>query len=282
MTRLDEDTKVYLEMFKNKNFTEQDFVSFLLPLLCKNGAHKINEDELIKKLYYYYANPRFRELFTDICPSRGTLDKEVDIHNGLYREKYFSGCIIWDSMNSNVLHLHYDRNIDLSKYESMLSENGIMLMHEMAQDLATRNKTESYSRHKMVIYGCDPNKEYTLVRGQHGTNTLSWELLTDGNIKTITYPNPEELKHCFFDSPLSPNYKVQLGQNVITSACLENASYAVMQGLCDREIKYLEVFTNLSDFEQLSKISDIANAVHTEEDNLLTEEEPYVRKLVLK
>lgn len=256
MTRLNEDTKMYLEMLKKRNFTEHDFVGLLLPLLCKNGVHKINEDELIKKLYYYYDNPRFRELFVDICLSMGTfLDKKVDIHNGLYREKYVSGCIVYDSMNPSILHLHYDRNMDLSKYESKLSEDGIMLMHEMAQDLAVMNKVESYSRYKMVIYNCDPNKDYTLVRGTNGINTLSWELLTDGDIKT----NPEDLKHCFFDSPLSPNYKVQLGQNVIASAHLENASYAVMQGLCDREIKYLEVFTNSSDFEQLSKISDIAN-----------------------
>lgn len=282
MTKLNEDTEKYLELFKKKNFTEHDFVGLLLPLLCKNGVRKINEDELRKKLYYYYQNPKFKELFIDICLSRGTLDKEIDIHNGLYQEKFFGRNVIWDSMNPNVLHLHYGRDIDLSRYESELSENGILLMHKMAEELGIRNKIELDSKNKMIIYGCDPNNSYTLIRGKYRGNILSWELLTDGEIKNITYPNPKELEHCFFDSPDSPKNKVQLEQNLIASVSLENASYAVMQGLSNGKIQHSKVFTNLTDFEQLSQISDIANTEYMVDDNILTKDEPYVRRLVLK
>ncbi len=56
MTKLDNNAKQKLELFQEPTFTEHEFVAILLPLLCKNGIHQINEQELSKKLYYYYKN----------------------------------------------------------------------------------------------------------------------------------------------------------------------------------------------------------------------------------
>lgn len=53
----------------------------------------------MKKLYYYYKNNDYEELFRDITLTRGSLDNQVDIYDGLFREKFFS----WDSMRGEPL-----------------------------------------------------------------------------------------------------------------------------------------------------------------------------------
>ena len=102
MAKLNNDTSKYLEMFHDPIFTEHDFVAILLSLLCKNGVYQISEQQLAKKLYYYYKNEDYKELFQEICLTRGSLDNQVDIHDGLYQEKFFSGNIFWDSMGGEI------------------------------------------------------------------------------------------------------------------------------------------------------------------------------------
>ena len=93
MSKLNNDTQRYLEMFHDPIFTEYEFVAILLPLLCKNGIYQISEEQLAKKLYYYYKNDNYKELFQEIGLTKGAIDNQVDIHDGLYREKIFSGSI---------------------------------------------------------------------------------------------------------------------------------------------------------------------------------------------
>lgn len=46
MSAINKDTEKYLERFSETKFTEHDFLELFLPLLCQNGIHKINEEEL--------------------------------------------------------------------------------------------------------------------------------------------------------------------------------------------------------------------------------------------
>ena len=56
---------------------------------------KLVKNNLQKKLYYYYKNNDYKELFQDIILTKGALDNQVDIHDGIYREKFFSGNIFF-------------------------------------------------------------------------------------------------------------------------------------------------------------------------------------------
>lgn len=131
-----------LETFSEKQFTEHDFVALLLPLLCQNGIYRIDEENLEEKLYYYYENKEFEELFQEIVPVRGVNEMKLNLYDGLYREKYFSGNIWFEQLHSNVLNLTYDKDIDLSRYEHYLSEDGKLKIRQMAKELATRYKAE--------------------------------------------------------------------------------------------------------------------------------------------
>lgn len=282
MTELNNDTKKYLELFQDPTFTEHEFVAILLPLLCKNGIFQISEQQLAKKLYYYYKNNDYKELFSDITLTRGALDNQVDIHEGLYREKFFSGSIFWDSMCGEPLNLRYDSNIDLSIYEKNLSDDGKLKIRKMAEELSIRKKVEQKSKHPLYIYGVNPNQTYTLVHGKSLTNLLSFELITDGEISAIEYSETKGDGRYYYESPMYPNEYRTLKDNKVAYVNLKNASFAIRQGLCNDEIRYCIANTEILDPKVLERIMDIANQKYDSNDFSLTEQAPYVKKLVLK
>lgn len=282
MTELNNDTKKYLELFRDPTFTEHEFVAILLPLLCKNGIFQISEQQLAKKLYYYYKNNDYKELFSAIALTRGALDNQVDIREGLYREKFFSGSIFWDSMRGEPLNLRYDPNIDLSIYEQHLSEDGKLKIRKMAEELSIRKKVEQKSKHPIYIYGVNPNQTYILVHGKSLINLLSFELITDGEISAIEYSETKGDGCYFYESPMDPNEYRTLKDNKVAYVNLKNASFAIRQGLCDDEIRYCIANTEIIDPKVLERIMDIANQKYDNNDFSLTEQAPYVKKLVLK
>lgn len=94
--------KRYIERFAYSQLTEHEFVAVLLPLLCQNGICKINEDKLQEKLYCYYKDEKFEELFQEIFPIKGINEMRVNLSEGLHREKYHSGNIWFE--NSIVIY----------------------------------------------------------------------------------------------------------------------------------------------------------------------------------
>lgn len=282
MSIINADTKKYLENFSDKRFKEYHFVALLLPLLFQNGVYKIDERELERKLFYYYKNPNFRELFQDIVIEDLPSYKSVCLYDGFYQEKYFENGIWFDQMNSDILNLAYNKDIDLSLYEQYLSEDGRLKIRQIAQELSKRYKAEQRSTIKLSIYGINPNCHYQLVHGVHHNSLLSFELITDGDIQTINYQDNKGFEHCFYDSPFDPDEAVQLEDNKVVYIGLQNATYAIKQGLCDGKIRYCNVNTQLLDKTQLERVVDIANQKYNEAEYVLTEKAPYVRKLILK
>lgn len=277
MLKLDEDTKKYLELFYNPTFTEHEFVATILPLLYNNGVHEIDENELAKKLYYYYINNNYKELFQDIALTRGTIDHKVDIYDGLFREKYFSGCIFWDTMCGQPLNLRYDPNTDLSIYEQNLSDDGKLKIRKMADELSIRIRLEQQSKNPLYIYGVNPNQTYTLVCDKRYSDISSFELITDGDISTIEYSKTEEN-----ENPMNPNSYGTLKDNTVAHVDLKNASFAIKQELCNDEIRYSIVDTEIIEPDSLKKVVDIANKRIANTGYLLNNQAPYVRKISLK
>ncbi len=283
MSTKNKDTEKYLERFAEIKFTENDFVALLLPLLCQNGIYKINERELEERLYYYYKNQDFKELFQDIVPKRGITHHELNLYDGLYREKYFSGSIWFEQMHSNILNLRYRPDEDLSRYEEGLSEDGKSKIRQIATELSKRYKAEQNSKVKLRIFGVEPNGSYSLVHGKHHSKWASSELITDGDISKIDYPDTNE--HYFYASPINPNEAIQLKDNRVAHVTLVNATYAIEQGVCDGKVRHSIVNTELLEEDQLEEIVNIASQtyeMYQGNQTLLTTEAPYVRKIVLK
>lgn len=263
-----------------KPFTEWNFVALLLPLLCQNGVFQVEERELEEKLFSYYKNKDFKELFQEIVPTRGA--DRVNLYSGLYTEKYIGGNLWFEQMHSNILNLTYDRDMDLSSYEQYLSEDGKLKIRQMALELAKRYKAEQNSKVKLNIFGVDPNCSYSLVCGKHVGRLLSFELITDGDISSINYEDTKGREHVAYDSPLNPNEAVPLKDNTVLRVTLENATYAIKQGLCNGKIRYCNVNTQILDDEKLKEIVNIANQRDESSKNTLTSKAPYVRKIILR
>ena len=253
--------------------TETQFVRLLLPYLYERGINKINEDELPKKLFPYYLDEKYKILFKNVVKSRD--GNEVNIKEGLFNVKYFSGNIMFNPNNSKILHLVYEPNYDMSEDEAKLDPEIIELLKKIADEFGIRNKVETP---ELKIYGYDPNKSYSLIEGKNSNILHRLELITDGNIKTISDSQMEP--HVFYPNPSDDSYSIYQ-EGIYRDVEIENASYAITQGIYNGKIKSLKVFTKLLELEKLEKIKGIANVIHDDEESLLVKDRPYVRRKTL-
>lgn len=274
-----------MELGDRKVFKEGDFVALFLPLLCKAGVFRIEEMDLQQKLVSYKRDPEYQELFQDITLSKGVTGLFVNLREGFYQMKYFRRGVLFDSFSSNVLCLLYDEGMDLSFYMNKLSFDGQQKIRQMALEISKRYLMESRSAYDLKIYGVDPNTHgYELVCGLYHFNNLRFDLLTDGDILDLTYPNTLGEEHFFYNSPMFRDECVQLENNRPCFVRLRNATYAVQQGYVNDELRYASVETKILDEAKLQKIVDVSNTVFpfSDVETSLTNGAPYVRQITLK
>lgn len=273
---INKEQEEYLQTFYDPKFTEFQFTRALLTLLNKNGVSQINSDKLMQKLYYYYQKPEFRELFKDIVLARNSL--AVDISDSLYREKFFGRNIWWDNLDGNILNLVYD---DLDPIiAQVLTPQELQKLEQMAIELSTTIKVEHNSPHETIIFNTNPNTSFTLVSGLENGKNASFELLTDGEIENISYLDSQAFANCFFESPIYFNALERLESMTVADTTLKNATFAIKQGLYGREVRHVTIYSNITDFDSLSMISEFTNQPN--QSASLNKEKPLVRKLILK
>ena len=264
----------YLDMFYESTLTENEFVRLLLPYLCKQGIRTIREDELAKKLFPYYKNEKYKPLFSDLIKDR--YEDKVNIANGIYSEKYFSGNIMWTSNNPDSLRLLYGKDFDTSSYEKGIDSRLIELLSNIANDLGARNKIETGI---LNVYGYNPNKRYNLIAAE-SFGTYQSELITDGEIKkeqsSIILPDT-----MYMDPTESSSYRTYK-TGISRTVSIKNSSFVAIQGIYNEEIQRIAVFTEVTDVEKLLKIKEIAQQIQSDSDSLLVCDKPYIRKLALK
>ena len=120
-----------------------------------------------------------------------------------------------------------------------------------------------------------------MVHGKNLANLLSFELITDGDISFIEYSNAKN-DECYYEDPMYPNSYRTLKANRVVNVSLKDASFAIKQGLCNDEIRYSIVNTEIIDSEVLKEIMNMANQKYSNDNFTLTEQKPFVRKLILK
>jgi hypothetical protein len=260
-------------------FTENDFVSILMPLLRENGIVRVNETELKKKLYYYYLKKEYKELFQDIVPfqEKSASDRMLNIESGLRHYKTFGSGIVWDSMSPENLILTNQKTLDLSFYRQYLSEEGIKKFYQMAKEFGIRYKAENIAQKPFNIYGDNPNHVYSLCTGKYYNSEYGWQLITDGNIKNIKVEQFPQ-GHFYYEDPTSSKSEIQLKDVTSTSVEIGNANYVLMQGTENANVKRLKAYTNLVDLDLLKQIANIEGDKCVS----LNNEKPYVKKYVLK
>lgn len=282
MSNLNNDNKKFLESFTEPSFTEHDFIAYLFSLLYKNGVYQISEEQLAKKLYFYYKNRNYSELFQDIALTNSSIENGIDIHDAVYQEKFFSGNVFWSSVNPEILNLRYPQDIDLSYFEKKLSIDGINKIKKIAEELSIQKKVEQQSKNPIYIYGKNPNTEYTLVYGKKYNDLLGFELLTDGEISSVQYFEEKDEDKLFRESPSSPKEYIILNDNITASVSLKNANFAIKRGLYNGQIRYSILNTEILDSGLLEEIMNAANKEYEHDEFVVNDRKPYVRKLVLK
>lgn len=79
-----------------------------------------------------------------------------------------------------------------------------------------------------------------------------------------------------------PNEYRTLKDNRVVSVNLQNASFVIKQGLWNDEIRYCIINIEIIDPKVLETIMNMGNQKYDDSYFSLTEQAPYVRKLVLK
>ncbi len=271
--KLSNEKEQHINNSYESTLTENEFVSLLLSYLRQKGIRTITEEELSKKLFPYYLNEKYRILFTDIAKARD--GDKVDIGDGMYSEKYFSDNIMWTIDNPTTLYLLYRSDYNILEYEKIFRPEIVRLLDEVADEFGVRNKVESS---RFNIYGYDPNKNYSIFEAKNSV-IYGLELITDGDIQTMSDSKIEP--HILYADPSGFSEYRTYKEGILRDVTIENASYAITQGTHKGEIKKVEVFTKIVELEKLKKIREIASVIHNDEDSLLINDRPYVRKKTL-
>ncbi len=259
---MDREIKLYLNTISQKNFISKDFIELLMDILYKKGIYDINESDLNTKLRYYYKNPRFRKLVKDVCMNQ--IEYKLSMQEKIYE----------DLLNDEV------SRYEIFPYEDYLEKDQVVFMNKVIKELTEIYRAEGLSNKPLNIYGVNPNTNYFLVHGKYKMDILSWELVTDGDIKDVTYFNEYG---CYpWEDPSNSNKLVSLEDGIVKKVTLKGASYAVLRGLENCNVERLKVYTNLTDLVSLRKICDIANGERQKEEELLLKSRPFVKKLALK
>lgn len=228
---------VYQDSFHGeKRFTEEDFVSLLLPLISEQGVRTVTEKELSKKLYPYKKRYEYKNIFQDVTSNVG---QSVNIYDGIYREQFDKGNIFRRDF-SLQMHLLYTDPVDFSCYLDKLSEKEFALFQKMVLEIVRAMLIEKMFHHQVEIYAFNPNKKYILYRGKYQEHPVAFSLLSDGKVVDKSYGNHSNM---FVDSPYSSNEKVLLEDETMLHVQLKNARYAIMQGSSDKTLTRMVVYT---------------------------------------
>lgn len=260
----------------NNEFTDYDFIRNFFILLHKYGVHKISVEELRKKLFYYYENFIYKDIFQDIA--RVQCAEEVDLSSALESVKFWSDGVCYNSNFPNKIFLAYDDTVEVR--DSIKCTKIYELLDKMAKEFALRYKIEQASKNDMNIYATSPNRDYVLLSGNRYDSEVKWEMITDGNINKIYENYDKRIYQC--DNPYYPSQKILLmnQNNLFVNIC--DASYAVMQGKIDNCLVTSRVYTESTDFDRLQKISEVASTNYDFNKNIPFVDRPYVKQLIIK
>ncbi len=273
--RENEDTKRYLENFTEPKFTDKMFLRTLLSGLYEKEISKITEEQLSRKLFYYYRNPKYQEIFQDIIKSQ--YENKVNLYEAMQFEKYMSGNISWTSLQPEILYLNYQEKVDFVDYQKNLSEKARKLMNQMIEELVPSMKIESMYLSSLRFYKTSPNQKYHLLRGISLTEGVVGQvLITDG---IVTMDSLEKVKNSelYYPNPLSDSSYIQFDTCTTREVEIEDSSYVAVQGLESGNLKKLDIYTNIIDYQRLQLLREVTRQYyHTEQD--FRDNRPYVKR----
>ena len=279
---MDKDNNKILDLLYEEKISETSFVVLLLGYLSRRGIKSINKEELSKKLFSYYNDEKYKILFQNISKDR--YENKVNISEGLGIIQYFCGLVYSKLSQSNILYLNYGEDYNISQDEKwILDKNIIVLLNELADELSIQmsieNQIFSTKKPVLIIYKFNPNTNYSILYGKKSAIYES-ELITDGNLSNINTSNLQ--KHIAYKDPTGEFLGQSYNSGIISNVLIKDASYTIIKGKENDIIKRIEVFTKILELEKLKIIREIANKEHLDEQSLLNNNKPYVRKKIIE
>lgn len=240
---------INLRCFSKQKFTANNFLRMLLSGLEDKGIVEIHENLLCRKLFFYYQNPEFKELFQDVGIDS---DGKVNLQEALEYEKNRSGYLFEYSSEPGILCFSYNYENGkraLSQYKKYLSKDEFKKMNQLIEELATTLKLERRThRYQLQVYHASPNQYYHLTAGfGKKIGNIKEILITDGTIKS---DEMQKKKVTLYDDHSIKNVTMR-------NMKVENAKYVAVQKLENNIIRRLEIYTEVTDFCNLNSIQKI-------------------------
>ena len=248
-------------------FNEKEFTSLFFALLYREGITKINKEEILKKLCYYYHLPDYKCLFYDIGLLFGF--NKIDLNKSITVEKEINNI----KETANTLNLDYN-NYDYKNFLATKSVECLTQMNRLVKEFAKRLKIEEKSKYPMNIYYDNADGCYNVFQAKYQNKNVYWQLITNGKINEN---NDINLEVNYSLNPLDENSRISLTDVVGRVIEVYNASYTILKGMSDEKIGVLKVFTKINNEEDLKKMREYAN----DEEILLHRDKDLVRKLYL-
>lgn len=256
----------------NSNFGSSAFMKLFLESLQEEGIFSLSKDDLSRSLFNYYIDERFRNLFAEAMICKYRYEDKVDVEDAILN-LLISGKLEYNFFNNlDINILNEDVEKDKKNFKTFVPN-----IKKMAHEYAVRHKIEKDSNVKLHIYAVDPNERqrYFLCAGKYGSEKHLWQLITDGSINSMTIKFPIE-QSCMYPDPLERSYGITLKDAVEKEVYLNDASYTLVRGSINDEIKIAKLYTQSLDEEKLHKLSKLAEVDFANERQI--EEKPYIYK----
>ena len=228
-----------------KQINAYDFVYSLINILKKKGINEINVNELKYSLNYFSLFDKYQYLFSNINPWF-ELEQIIDA-------LYIAGYIFRFNSNKNIIYLIKDKKNDFE-----FNDEYNILLDQMANEfIFLTNNNKDFDRIEVE----NPNiKNYKIISGLYNNEVIKWDLITDGNINLIYDINHKK----YFPDIRNENVILMLNEVVAKKVILENATFAIKQGIIDYVIIKNILYAEYLSREKFNEISNILENKETE------------------
>lgn len=254
-------------------FNEEDLLILFMFCLYEKNIDKINENEIVDKLYPYKYDENYKSLFENILSER--YDSKLDLYEGICQIKADRIVKWWSDKPKD---LFFKMNDWKNFVEQTYSPKYIDLMKKLVDEYILRTNIEIKNDNKVNIYGLNPNKNYSLTTGRYNGEYYGSRIITDGHLIKDEY-----VKHTS-DTPILVNNIIKTNEYIgLLNAKsrhieIENANFVINQmeqGCYDKAYLY----TKIMELEQLEYLARLSKGALPEDAKLITNDKPYVYSL---
>ncbi len=263
--------EIKLQSHRIRYLGDTHFMSLFYYCAYKNGIKVIRDcRHLSIQLLPFKDLDKYSILFKSIPV---TSHDRLDIDDAIANYKAL-GTTTYLSSNRHKLYIRHYNEQDDKHFTTLYSEEQISAMMELTKEFAIRDEIESNFKDRLMIYPQNPNGSYTIKTGHYSSLELPYEesIITDGIINSHDILTSKK-GIAYVDSITSVDTLLGLKKSIIKEVNVTDASYVIIQSLCDKQCLN-KLFSLSLDKEELQKTLSLINSCYVP---TTTDTKPYVK-----